>query len=321
MNAPFDPFLTPDEPKLRQLLTAASIRLRERFDVRYGRALLAMKIARAQEERTGRMALNEKQRFTNPLMSKRFSAVQSTSFRLLSLALCMSAVGAAFVYMRTSADIPSQSVGTSASVVYTTEYGRRETILLPDGSTVRLNAGSRLEVPLRFGQQHRTVHLQGHAVFSVNPSASIPFLVTARHTSTRVLGTDFSVRAYLEDPLVRVAVREGRVEVGGGVVSADDVALISVDGTLQVLRHQNIARDFAFTSDHLILIDASFDDAIREIERWYNVRIETDSSIVQPGLVNMTFTGASVTDLADLLQRLFDVRVTRIGRVLQLDAH
>ena len=59
---------------------------------------------------------------------------------------------------------------------------------LPDGSTVRLNRGSRLTFPKSFAADRREVTLQGEGFFQVVRQPGQPFLVYANKLVTKVLG-------------------------------------------------------------------------------------------------------------------------------------
>ncbi len=108
---------------------------------------------------------------------------------------------------------------TQAQPLYTrafsTQRGQQAELPLPDGSRVRLDTATRLEVA--YYRQHREVKLlEGQAVFGVQADAERPFQVLAGRTRVTVVGTRFSVRhtpGIQGDEGVHVAVEEGRVRV------------------------------------------------------------------------------------------------------------
>ncbi|RYE12086.1 MAG: hypothetical protein EOP51_32185, partial [Sphingobacteriales bacterium] len=67
------------------------------------------------------------------------------------------------------------------------------TIVLNDGTRVKLNTGSKLRYPAAFTGSTRQVTLQGEAWFEVAPDASRPFIITAGASRVRVLGTRFNI--------------------------------------------------------------------------------------------------------------------------------
>lgn len=91
--------------------------------------------------------------------------------------------------------------------------GIRKLLVLDDGTRLWLNSGSSLKYPSRFKGKNREVYLQGEAYFEVAHNAESPFIVHAGKLSTKVLGTTFNVRAYKNDPDIRVTLFTGKVEV------------------------------------------------------------------------------------------------------------
>ncbi len=69
-------------------------------------------------------------------------------------------------------------------------------VILPDGTSVSLNAGSVITYKKDFGSTHRTVKLKGEAWFEVKKNADLPFVISAGEANVRVTGTKFNVKAY-----------------------------------------------------------------------------------------------------------------------------
>ena len=67
-------------------------------------------------------------------------------------------------------------------------------VILPDGSRVRLNGGTRIVYLTLFGDQRR-VEVDGEAYFEVEHDARRPFVVVTGEVSSTVLGTPFNVHA------------------------------------------------------------------------------------------------------------------------------
>lgn len=86
-------------------------------------------------------------------------------------------------------------------------------IELPDGSTVILNAGSRLHYPEFFTDKIREVSLEGEGYFDIISDPSRQFIVHTGKITTTVLGTAFNIRAYPDQKNITVTVRRGKVQV------------------------------------------------------------------------------------------------------------
>jgi transmembrane sensor len=84
---------------------------------------------------------------------------------------------------------------------------------LPDGSTVWLNAGSKLIYSPDFGQKNREVELIGEAFFDVAKMPGKPFVINTTSIQIRVLGTAFNVKAYKGDKVTETSLVRGKIEV------------------------------------------------------------------------------------------------------------
>lgn len=83
--------------------------------------------------------------------------------------------------------------------------------VLPDGSSITLNAGSTLTYNQTFGQQSRDVIMEGEAYFNVMHNESVPFKVFVRESVIEVTGTSFTIRD--NNGTVEVTVLSGTVQL------------------------------------------------------------------------------------------------------------
>ncbi len=99
--------------------------------------------------------------------------------------------------------------------VYQTDYGEKQEVTLPDGSSVILGANSQLYYPRFWDEQKpRLVTLEGEAYFSVTHQANDQkFIVRSGEVEIEVLGTKFNVnnrrgenRVLLEEGSIRLDV-------------------------------------------------------------------------------------------------------------------
>jgi transmembrane sensor len=93
---------------------------------------------------------------------------------------------------------------------YATDIGERRSITLADGSTIDLNARSKVRV--KFSKTERDVELiDGQALFEVAKDKARPFIVRSDAAVVRAVGTQFDV--YRNRSGTTVTVIEGRVAV------------------------------------------------------------------------------------------------------------
>jgi ferric-dicitrate binding protein FerR (iron transport regulator) len=202
-----------------------------------------------------------------------------------------------------------------------TGAGERKTLRLADGTEVTLGVESRLRYPARFDGPERRVELAGEALFRVAKRPAQPFLVRAGDAETRVLGTQFGVRAYAGtgEP-VRVVVAEGRVllrhagapDTAGVVLGRGDVAEVRTRGRPAVRHDARPERLLGWTRGRLVLEDATMPEAAAELERWYGVPVAVDSALSRRRLT-AELRGESLQRALDAIALAMDAGVRRRG--------
>ena len=171
-----------------------------------------------------------------------------------------------------------------------TTNGQQLTLTLTDGTTVRLNAGSILTYPKTFSVDKREVRLKGEAYFEVAPNAAAPFVIRTDDVAVQVIGTKFTVKAYPESELVKVAVVEGKVAVQASskeaapagkkvVLTKDEMATLEKsNGELNVTNYDK--NDALGWQNGILYIEkADFSQIIKQLERWYGVEISVDNDV------------------------------------------
>ncbi len=94
--------------------------------------------------------------------------------------------------------------------------GSKSEIKLPDGSTVWLNAGSKLRYPTDYGETTRDIYLEGEGYFKVSKQADKPFTVHTAMVKVKALGTEFNVKAYPEEGVTETTLISGEVSIDKG---------------------------------------------------------------------------------------------------------
>jgi transmembrane sensor len=194
---------------------------------------------------------------------------------------------------------------------------------LADGSSVVLAPESKLWIPSDFGRTVREVRLQGEAYFEVAHDSTRPFLVHAAESITRVLGTQFSVRAYPADHQVDVMVRSGRVSVRAArgvsgteaVITRGQLARLDSLGLTTVMSRADVEQALAWTDGRLAFDKEAFRDIIPQLERWYHLRIRLADPALGARRITATFGNESEDQILDALALLLDAHVAREGPV------
>lgn len=177
--------------------------------------------------------------------------------------------------------------------------GVTKKIILPDGSTVWVNAGSQITYSKDFGKQNRTIFLIGEAYFDIAKNKSeIPFLVEAGNYTIRDVGTVFNVKAYPDEQMFETTVVEGKVSVEGQLTEGSDQVgkvFLDVNQVLKINRISHTSKkknidqeplkvvqiensqinEYNGWKDDLLIFDGdTFEEIAKILERRYNVSIE-----------------------------------------------
>lgn len=139
--------------------------------------------------------------------------LQSGILKFAAMIVMVIGIGfAAYHYLGTTTI--QQETPVNMVVAETVAHPANLTIItLPDGSTVKMNASSRIEFPEHFAANIRKVKLTGEAFFQVTRDTACHFIIETQHASVEVLGTSFNVSAYPQAGLVEVSVETGKVKL------------------------------------------------------------------------------------------------------------
>lgn len=215
-----------------------------------------------------------------------------------------------------------------------TKPGSKSTIQLPDGSTVVLNAGSKLTYTKDFGKEIREVTLTGEGYFDVAKDKEHPFIIHTSAIDIKVLGTVFNVKAYPEDKKTETSLIHGSIEVTirnrpndkiilspseklvvDNVIVGDDATTKSVQKTSTLNNRTLVAIDkiqynpvdstvaeVLWTQNRLVFREEPFSELAVRLERWYNVEIEINNPSIADAKMNGIFENETIIQALTALQ-------------------
>lgn len=174
------------------------------------------------------------------------------------------------------------------------ETGGKQFIHLPDGSTVLLNEGSRLNYPENFSGSKREVELTGEAYFDIREEKGRPFVVRAGNVTTTVLGTSFNIMAYPGKKAVTVTVITGKVRVGDEkeryhILTPNQQ--ITVNGRAEAIVQQkvNVNSVMAWKEKYMVFDNISLEEAATIISNKYGVKVTLGSDRLKQYRISATF--------------------------------
>ena len=183
----------------------------------------------------------------------------------------------------------------AAAVMAGVVCGVKSDVVLPDGSRVRLNGGTRIVYPALFGDERR-VEVDGEAYFEVEHDARRPFVVVTGQVVSTVLGTTFNVHAYSEDENYQITLATGSLLVDGGPESRSvrlrpgEQGFFERTSGLLSLRRVNVEQVLSWQEDRLYFRAEPLASIARSLERQFNV----DITIPDERLRRICFTGEFV---------------------------
>lgn len=207
-----------------------------------------------------------------------------------------------------------------------TKYGSKTSLVLPDGTKVWLNAGSKMTYSKDYGAELREVNLTGEAYFDVEKNADKPFIIHAGNIKIKVLGTAFNVRSYPDEKNIETSLIRGSLEItlngskgkyilkpyqklvvnnnpalaakGNNAKELPDAEEPKTDielSRLSVMAQDSSIVETAWVYNRLVFNGETFEEIAHKMERWYAVSIV----IKNDKLKTIKFTGVFENETVD----------------------
>ena len=194
--------------------------------------------------------------------------------------------------------------------------GKRTFITLSDGTKIWLNADSHLEYKRSFKDlPTREVYLEGEAFFDVAEDKSKPFIVHTSDVSIKVLGTAFNVRSFAQDPIIETTLVRGRIAINSKATPNEQLALLPLEQAvfkkesqeLILRRHIETDNYTSWKQGELVFNEKPLPDIIKDLERWYNVKIHMDNLSEQKCSFSGRFKNERLEEVLELFKSSDDV--------------
>lgn len=176
-----------------------------------------------------------------------------------------------------------------------TPKGRQFKLELPDGSKVWLNASSSIRFPTVFDTDKREVTITGELYFDVatlyrdgDKKNKVPFTVMMPHNNRiDVVGTQFNVNAYADEKSITTTLVSGKVQVQHGasrvLLQPGKQAIIKnttvPDNSTPMVVPADIAQVVAWKEGLFDFENASLEEVMRQLERWYDIEVQYENGI------------------------------------------
>ena len=214
-----------------------------------------------------------------------------------------------------------------SDIVVEAPLGSKTKLTLPDGSTVWLNAGSKMVYSQGFGVSDRRLAFQGEGYFEVEKNDEMPFLVQTHDVNVTVVGTKFNFRNYPEDEEAVVELLEGKVALENQLKEEsvrylspnEKMVLHKATGEMDITSAK--VKEATLWTENILLFDEDLlPDIVWELERSYHVQIEIENEDLKQTRFYGQFNQLeqNIYDVLDMLSETGKLKYHEEGKVIYL---
>ena len=196
-------------------------------------------------------------------------------------------------------------------------------ITLSDGTRVHLNAETRLTYPVCFSSKERIVQIEGEAYFDVAPDKEHPFIVKTSHTSIRVTGTSFNVRAYADEDTESTTLISGTVRINSRneefeLVPNQHYTYNKNTGTNTVA---NVNTDLytSWESGSFIFLNVPLENVMSYLSKWYGFQYSFEDEAAKQVRIGAYLNRyANMNPIIDMITELNLVNIKQREGILHI---
>jgi transmembrane sensor len=210
---------------------------------------------------------------------------------------------------------PARVLNRNSEVSVIAPRGSKALTVLPDGTVVWLNAGSKIEYKIPENKTAREVTLEGEAYFDVSKDQEHPFTVNAREMIIKAYGTEFNVKAYPDEKEVETTLVEGSVSVEIKNKPSNKTMLKPNEQAIYYKPTSERSENFLVTKgidpsiytlwikDRLQIKGETLEDLAVMLERKYDVTIHFEDNTLR----NLRFTGIIENETIEQILELIKI--------------
>ncbi|MBC9930267.1 FecR family protein [Chitinophaga qingshengii] len=198
----------------------------------------------------------------------------------------------------------------------------KDSILLPDGSRIFLNAHTVVYYARNYGHGSREVSLQsGEAYFEVAQQENNPFTVHAADVDIKVLGTAFNVHRSANGQ-VDIFVTSGRVKAenkhGSSMVLQAGAQVTSSEKSPDIrpvtTSPENV---LAWKTNRLVFNQMPLSQVAVVLANYYQLDVVVTDSVVSHKVLQATFNNKSLDEVLDIIGKALNVNITQKNKTLE----
>jgi len=193
---------------------------------------------------------------------------------------------------------------------------QRDSLQLPDGSTIYLNARTQVRYARGFGKDNRHIKIdKGEAFFDVKQNDALPFIVNAPEVEVQVLGTAFNVKA--SNSGVKVFVQSGKVSAAYKGTEKKVILTPGVEASLKrngreidTRIHKKNNNILAWKTRTLTFDDTPLNEVADALADFYNVQVKISNQQLADKQLLATFPNMSLDEVLDIMRKTLQINIT-----------
>lgn len=189
-----------------------------------------------------------------------------------------------------------------------------DSLTLPDGSAVYLQAGSQLS----YNNDHtqRQVKLQkGEAFFKIAKDGQHPFSIQVPDATIKVLGTSFNVST--TNTYSDVAVWDGKVSVSG---AGDQPPVTLTAGDLAIIKNKEVSKpagNYAYrcgwSNKDLAFNDQEVAVVMQTLEAFYHVHLNVQDKKLLKNKITIRFNNVPLPEALLVMSEMLDLKTRQVS--------
>lgn len=257
--------------------------------------------------------------------------IETFAFLKWAAAVLLMGILAAVFFLAQKPDPSGRFAGSGMQNIYV-PFGKIRELQLPDGTRVKLNAGSTFSYPKVFSTKNRVVTLSGEGFFEVAKDANRPFMVHTDRVMIKVLGTAFNVKAYSTDKKMETILLSGKVQVELNDQPEKNIMMKpgekltlanrekGTDYQLEALPDMNRddVAEIAWLNNKLVFTNERFDEVSKQIERRFDVKIVFENEALKKERISGVFKDESLEQALSFIRMTTSFKYRRDGGVIFL---
>lgn len=190
------------------------------------------------------------------------------------------------------------------------DEGQKSQIMLPDGTHVWLNAGSKITYSSDFNGNNRRVQLVGEAFFDVAKNKELQFVVETGYIDVVVYGTEFNISAYPQETYIKVSLLSGSVSLQNSMTDGI-LAKMTPGQQISVSKRDltwsayncDVETESIWVKNMLKFENATIEEVFTKLEHWYGLKIhiQNPDANIRYGF---TLKSESIREMLDLINRI-----------------